>query len=96
MCLGSRGDQYWALFWARWWCPSPFPPCFHTVRSAPAISLRGGRHGPESRKQSGRPMGDEMSRRSHLPSGCEATTCRARISRGGGGRVSVMTMEPGA
>lgn len=31
----------------------PLSPCFHTVRSAPAISLRGGRHGPESRNQSG-------------------------------------------
>lgn len=51
---------------------------------------------PRIPKAVGRPMGGEMSRRSHLPSGCEATTCRARISRGGGGRVSVMTMEPGA
>lgn len=25
VCLGSRGDQYWSLFWSRRWCPSPSP-----------------------------------------------------------------------
>ncbi|KAK1826910.1 hypothetical protein QBC39DRAFT_437568 [Podospora conica] len=94
VCLGSRGDHDWALFWSRWWCrldrPLALPVCFHTVLVVPDISLRGGRHGPESRNQSGLGIAadggrDEQTQPS--PVGCEATTCRGRVSRGGGGRV---------
>lgn len=83
VCLGSRGDQYWALFWSRWWCPSPSLPVFPHGVVCPGHLAERWPTWPRIPKPVGRPMGDEMSRRSHLPSGCEATTCRVRISRGG-------------